>query len=411
MNDITAAPAETKSRSGQIASWEPLLRGRKFVWILSPHWDNVWTRQNHFTVRMARLGAEILYVENPSSWISNFRQGHWKDLPVPTNGHLRRIEPGLNVMRPAISLPGSMRSNLLAGINGRLLSRQILRWIGQQGWSEYNCWCRVPYSLFTLQHLSPKTSVYDITDNYELYESNPRIRKLVRQREDRICARADLVFISSKELQQQLRAVGIESQRVPNGVEYDLFAQASQPGEVHPLVTKMGKPVIGYVGLTSHWMDFELLRMLGQHWPNKVLMLGPIAAQVEKRARSIPGIIWGGFVPQQKLLPYLRGFDVSIMPHVVNDLRRMSNPLKIWEYLATGKPFVSVDLPALHPVRHIVGIAQDRQHFVRLVMERLRGVSNTTTREGQEAAKAYSWDSIFNQMMGCLGPRLGGNCR
>jgi len=257
--------------------------------------------------------------------------------------------------------------------------------------------------------LRPNRIIYDITDDYELYESSPGRKRLVREREDQMFARADLIFIASKELQERIARRGIKTILIPNGVEYSIFSQANQPGELHPLVAGMGKPVIGYVGLTSHWMDFELLEMLGRRWPKKVLMLGPVAARVESQARSIPGIVWGGFVRQHELPPYLRGVDVWVMPHLVNELRRMSNPLKIWEYLATGKPFVSVDLPALKPVSHIVSVARNREHFLELVEQGLRSGGEYRLQIGQDLARRYSWDAMFDRVMTQLQPHITGS--
>jgi hypothetical protein len=84
----------------------------------------------------------------------------------------------------------------------------------------------------------------------------------------------------------------------------------------------------------------------------------------------------------------------------------MSNPLKIWEYMATAKPFVSVDLPALAPIKHLVGVAQNRAHFVQLVEERLINPQPESLRAGQQLAKGFSWDAMFHLMMSHLSTAL-----
>lgn len=383
------------------------LSGRRFVWLLAPPWDNVPTRQNHFARRLARLGAEVLYVENPSAWSSVLKQRRWAELPAGKGAAVAEIEPGLHVMRPSLSVPGGKHSDFVAELNGRLIAGQVRAWTRSRGWTGYDCWCRIPYSLFPLRHLDPAQTIYDITDDYELYESSAHARRKVREREEALLERVDHVFITTAELRQKKSIEDASPRVVPNGVEIDLFARASQAGEVHPLVAAARQPVIGYVGLTSHWMDFELLEMLGRRWPGQIVMLGPIAAQVEARARAVPGIVWGGFVPQHALGPYLRGFAVCIMPHLVNELRRRSNPLKICEYLATGKPFVSVDLPALNAFRELIDVAHDREEFVALVEKNLQRASEPAmVARRQAAARAFSWDTIFADVLDQLQPRL-----
>ena len=401
---MTPPLEEELTLAEELKPWSALVRGRKFVWVLSPAWDSIWTRQNHFATRLARLGAEVLYVENPSSWTSSLKQKRLGSLPLRPVSGVRQIEPRLHMMKPALSLPGATRSDLVGKLNGRLLALQIERWTRARQWSQCLAWCRLPHSLFVLDRLKPATTIYDVTDDYGAYETSARIRGRVKQREERLLSRADLVFVAGQRLSESLACR--QSHWIPNGVEYELFAQASEPGEVHPLVASMGRPVIGFVGLTSHWMDFELLAMLGRRWPNQILMLGPIAARVEQRARAIPGLIWGGFVPQPKLPLYLRGFDVCIMPYQVNDRTRTSSPLKMWEYVATGKPFVSVDLPALDSIRGFVDVAADRHHFLELVEQRLRSGAPAASKAASTLAKKHSWDAIFRKVLEHLAPKL-----
>ncbi len=93
------------------------------------------------------------------------------------------------------------------------------------------------------------------------------------------------------------------------------------------------------------------------------------------------------------------------MPHVVNELRRRSNPLKLCEYLATGKPFVSVDLPALDPMRHLVEVARDRREFVELVARQLSQAPDPARSAQRQAfARSFSWDTIFAQILDRLHP-------
>jgi len=117
-------------------------------------------------------------------------------------------------------------------------------------------------------------------------------------------------------------------------------------------------------------------------------------------------LVWGGFVPQKQLAPYLRGFAICILPHLTNELVRRSNPLKIWEYLATGKPIVSIDLPALNAVREFVDVARDHAHFIDLVAERVRTGPSQPSAAAQAAALNYSWNAIFQRLLQKLEPHL-----
>src|SRR5206468_116964 len=136
----------------------------------------------------------------------------------------------------------------------------------------------------------PRHVVYDVTDDYALYARHAGERRRTIQRERNLLDKADTVFVTSSEL---LKKPSLQSARpvfLPNGVDYELFAAASHPGPINSLVANLKKPVIGYVGLTSYWMDFDLLAKLGRQWPGQVVMVGPIQPQIRALAKKVPGV-------------------------------------------------------------------------------------------------------------------------
>ncbi len=48
--------------------------------------------------------------------------------------------------------------------------------------------------------------------------------------------------------------------------------------------------------------------------------------------------------------PTSTAFDVALIPFLENELTRATNPVKLYEYLAAGKPVVSTYLPELETV-------------------------------------------------------------
>jgi len=94
------------------------LRGHRFLWLLVPPWDDVWTRQNHFTIRLAQLGAEVLYVENPFATSTLLKQREFRRTLLRTSATFVSKAPGgLTVMTPPPILPGGMHSDFIGRLN------------------------------------------------------------------------------------------------------------------------------------------------------------------------------------------------------------------------------------------------------------------------------------------------------
>lgn len=398
-------------KGAEAGSSSDALLGKRFVWLLVPPWDGVWTRQNHFTLRLAKAGAEVLYVEAPRGWRYYLRQREINRLTPWLRARPDAVQPGITRVRLSAAMPGSMRSELVARFYGRRYAHWILRELERRGWRDYLCWCRVPLSLHTLGHLRPRRVVYDITDDYSHFVSAPAARRRLQCREQALLQRADRVFVTAASLLERpdLRAAG--ARLIPNGVDYELFSQASQRQIApHPILRDLKVdrgPLIGFVGLISHWMDFELVRMLGERWPGRVVMVGPIQPAQERQARAIPGVLWTGFVKQREELPsIIRGFSVCIMPFLVSELTNNMNPLKIWEYLATGKPFVSTNLRAVQPIGEHIDVARSNVEFLALVQRRLDKGDEERAADRMRVAREFSWETIFERVVAEIRPLL-----
>ena len=214
---------------------------------------------------------------------------------------------------------------------------------------------------------------------------------------------ADLVLVASSSLLAPRTALNRNTHTVLNGVDFDLFHRVvtEQGLAEHPALRGVARPRIGYVGLVSHWTDLDLVEAMAKRWPGQVVMAGPVAPEVRARVKEISGVHWLGFVDRTELPTLISGFDVVTLPRLVNDLTNRQNPLKIWEYLATGKPFVSCDLAALEPCRDLVDIATTCDSFLDAIGRRLEEPDDRAD-DRIALARTRSWDVLFDQMMAHL---------
>jgi len=392
----------------RLERWRPLVSGQRFVWAMVPRWAGVWTRQQHFTLRLAALGAKILYVEPADSWTGALREGGVRGLLRAPQ--IEEVAPGITVLRPRAQPPGSMLSDLPARVGALQIASATKAILRRWGWKDgsYLTWHRIPISLFLLSHLTPSKVVYDITDDYTHFVSDARRKEVVKRREQQLLRRADLVFVTNPSLREPRLPLNPNVHVSLNGVDYELFATAADARTPeHPLLANVSRPRIGFVGFVSDWLDFELVGKMAERWPGRVVMVGPIKPSCVAATQRIPKAVWTGFIKDRNELPaLLRGFDVLTIPFQVNELTDNMNPLKIWEYLATGKPIVSTALQSMQLCAGLGAVAKSSAEFLDEIDRNLRdGNSNASAR--MALAREHSWDNIFDEMMEKLAKLLG----
>ncbi len=186
--------------------------------------------------------------------------------------------------------------------------------------------------------------MYELIDDLEILafhctEMERDHRKLV--------SAADVVMASAGRLHESMRAERPDALLVPNGVAMRDFAcrnGAPVPEDLAPVLARE-KPVIGYYGAISPWLDYGLIAHAVKQLPGmEFVFIGP---SLDGAAASLPraeNIHWLGPKRYEELKYYLYRFDVATIPFRIDRTTHAVSPLKLFEYMAGGKPVVARDL-------------------------------------------------------------------
>ena len=165
---------------------------------------------------------------------------------------------------------------------------------------------------------------------------------LVRSMEAQLIARADVLIATSQHLYRTLCASGKPTHLLTHGVDLELFARVAD--REHECLAGIPSPRVGYFGLFDERSDQRLLAELAGSLPELAFVItGPVAVDVSA-LRQRPNVYFTGPVAYRRLPELIRGLDVLALPYVVNELSRSISPLKLKEYLATGKPVISTPI-------------------------------------------------------------------
>lgn len=211
--------------------------------------------------------------------------------------------------------------------------------------------------------------IYDMVDEVSEFKESP---SYFSEGEGYLLKNADLVLTTAKTLFERAKKFNRNVLMVPNGVEYEHFVSAREPKERPPDMPKPGRPVIGYYGAIWNWFDISLLEYLARKRPKyNFVLIGTLYEPHRRRIKHLRNVYYLGEKPYSVLPSYLAHFDVATVMFRKSKLTKSVNPVKVFEYLAGGKPVVSTVIP------EIVGfpgvrVAATREKFLSAIDTSLR---------------------------------------
>ena len=185
-----------------------------------------------------------------------------------------------------------------------------------------------------VEWLGRQKIVYDCMDDVLAFSLPRSIVLQLEKHELWLAKHSALILASSEELRKRIKMrYGIEAKVVHNALEpgkFSFFGGSKTEGRFFSL---------GYFGTIADWFDFETIIAVLDRLPEvRLLLIGPAECMIPKHDR----ILHMPPVRHEALNDILHQIDALIMPFKVNELIRAVDPVKAYEYIATGLPSVLV---------------------------------------------------------------------
>ncbi|HVW97011.1 MAG TPA: glycosyltransferase [Mucilaginibacter sp.] len=202
------------------------------------------------------------------------------------------------------------------------------------------------------QLLSPALSVYHCVDPIiEPYQTKHGLIS-----EDILVKNVDMVICTSKELRNKKAALNSNAYFIPNAANISHSSKTLDPDlKVSGILKDIKKPVIGYFGAIERRIDYDMMQELfAANRDKSFVMVGPIDRYyIKEEEYKAPNLYLTGPVPYDEMPAVLKGFDVAIIPFKKDEVSSDIFPLKLFEYLGSGRPVVSTDFnPDLKEYTH-----------------------------------------------------------
>lgn len=275
--------------------------------------------------------------------------------------------------------------------------------------------CALTYNAWWAKDLRNPLVVYELVDALEIFSNYPRPWLQAQHR--RLLRDAAVVAGTADALVAELRHARADAILSPNGVDLEHFAQTATrqvPADIAPLIAE-GRPIIGYYGALAEWLDFALIRRAAAARPAyHFVLIGPdydgtvlARSGIERYAN----ITWLGAKSYAEIPAYLAAFDVATIPFAVGEALQAVSPIKLFEYMAGGKPIVTTDLAECRKYAPVF-IARDSEEWMSQVDRALslRAVP-VYLNELRTTALANTWQSRAADILRALDEKTAAPAR
>lgn len=238
--------------------------------------------------------------------------------------------------------------------------------------------------------------IYDCMDHHFGFSN---VNPLIERDEIDLLKESDFVSTTSQLLQDKARKYNNNCAMIQNATDYFHFNDSPPNGELGFLIDY---PIIGYHGAINDWFDFELMERCSQRYTdyNFVLIGGtdhPDFVSFRNRLAKFRNIHLLGEIPYHSLPGYIAYFNVCLIPFKINQLTNSTNPVKFYEYLSTGKPIVTVNLPELEPFKDYCYWSRDSDEFTDNIEIALNEQEkDIKSGNRKRLAQENTWDIRFN---------------
>jgi glycosyltransferase involved in cell wall biosynthesis len=240
-----------------------------------------------------------------------------------------------------------------------------------------------------------KRVVYYCVDDFSEW---PNYRKsLISKMERELIDKSDVLIATSRKLFDKLSIRGKPSYLLTHGVDLDHFTR--KPGKEHSVLHNIPKPRVGYFGLFDGRTDQDLLANVAERMPGvSFVITGPLDTDVSS-LKALSNVYFTGSVPYSELVSVVGGWEACILPYAQSELTRAINPLKLKEYLATGKPIISTPIPEACRVGDLVHIAETAEEWIEMIRTSLLGTRSKDHAQRNAFLVNESWEKKAGQFL------------
>ncbi|MBI5750175.1 MAG: glycosyltransferase [Nitrospinae bacterium] len=363
--------------------------------------DKFWTSKQHIALRLAKR-HRVLFVE-PAPLVAAplLFPLDYKNWTKWLMGLRKEKENLFLYAPPPLRIPADTRYLIVDKLNQKIISSFTAKAANRIGIKNPIVWSFDYRTSEFKGKLKESLFIYHCVDEWAEMPVPFLKKEIIGKIENRLAGNADIVFASARKLEERLSKINKNTFYIPHGVDYGHFSQDIDNGSFLPEDIKDIKgTVVGFSGTIENWVDIGLIEYIArqkQEWT--LLFVGMIGHSADvSNLKKYKNIIFTGLKKREELPKYLKVMDVCIIPFKINRLTEGVNPLKLYEYLAAGKPVVSTPLLEVQRMGDMVKIADGYDAFIKAIEESMKENTTEDIEKRRSIARESSWDVKVREM-------------
>jgi glycosyltransferase involved in cell wall biosynthesis len=268
-----------------------------------------------------------------------------------------------------------------------------------------------PFSTGIIGKTNEKMIVFDAFDNLLKHAYLGNVKNEIRKSYDLLKKSADIIFANSEPLTSYMSNGKPNAFCIRNGVDLELFrdySKSSAPEDIQSI----NPPIIGYAGKINKRLDIELLKFVIEKLPqiNFVFIGQMMDAKWFKPLLQFSNVHYLGDKHYSQLPAYLSSFDICSIPHCVGVNEHDGDLIKIYEYLASGRPVVSTDVVGVDSFKEVISMAATKDDFLDGLQKYLQmgydGRNKLSKPLRNSIPASWTWESRAKSMIKRIGEYL-----
>ena len=236
--------------------------------------------------------------------------------------------------------------------------------------------------------------VYYCVDDFGVWPGLDQ--KAMATMECELVQKVDQVAAVSESLQAGLQNEIGDVPLLTHGVDLDFWKPRVGTSALNS-IDRFEQPLVVFWGLIDRRLDTVFIKQLSRDMTTgTILLVGP-RDDPDPNLLKLPRVACLSAMPHTQLPALAAAASVLIMPYRNIPVTRAMQPLKMKEYLATGKPTVVRELPAVAEWSDALDVVDTAEAFSRAVRSRIAEGTASQQQQARERLVEESWEAKARQ--------------